>query len=131
MTVTFDEATKALLDGKNFPVVATVSPDGTPQSSVVWAKRDGETLVFATGRHRPKGRNLAHNPRVSVSLYDRDNPYQAAEIRGTAELLDSDPIELLNELAHKYTGQPWSSDDEGTELVVIRITPEKVIPFRG
>ncbi len=34
MADTFDEPTRALLDGKNFAVVATLNPDGGPQTSV-------------------------------------------------------------------------------------------------
>ena len=42
MALTFNEATKALLDGNNFPVVATIDQDGSAQTSVLWAKRDGD-----------------------------------------------------------------------------------------
>lgn len=131
MATTFDEETRALLDGRNFPVVATVSPDGAPNSSVVWAAREGDTVLFVTARHKPKGRNLASNPNISLSLYDHDNPYRAVEIRGTAEFLDTDPQELLDELGMKYTGQRYPAGDDGTGHVAIRITPRKVIHFNG
>ena len=52
MGVTFNEATKALFDGKNFPVLATINADGSVQTSVVWAKRDGDAVLFATVRGR-------------------------------------------------------------------------------
>lgn len=131
MSVILDGWTKALLDGANFPVVATVSPNGVPHSSVVWAKRDGDTLLFATARHQAKGRNLAHNPRISISLYDHANPYRSVQIRGTAEFLEADPEELINDLAVKYTGQTRPPNTDGVERVVVRVTPEKVIPFDG
>ena len=56
MGVTFNEATKALFDGKNFPVIATINADGSAQTSVVWAKRDGDAVLFATVRGRLKER---------------------------------------------------------------------------
>jgi Pyridoxamine 5'-phosphate oxidase len=35
VAMVLDETTRELLDGKNFATVATVNPDGGPQSSVV------------------------------------------------------------------------------------------------
>ena len=131
MAVTFDELTKALLDGVNFPVVATVSPDGAPHSSVVWAQRDSDTVLFATARHQAKGCNLTNNPRISISLFNRDNPYQSVQIRGTTEFLDTDPERLINELAVKYTGEGQPPNNDGVDRVVVRVTPDKVTPFNG
>ena len=38
MAVAFDAATRELLDGRNFATVATLNPDGGPQTSVVWIR---------------------------------------------------------------------------------------------
>jgi hypothetical protein len=45
MADSFDEATRVLLDGKNFAVVATLNPDGGPQTSVVWIAREGDAIM--------------------------------------------------------------------------------------
>ncbi len=47
MAITFDAATRRILDGKNFATVATVNPDGGPQASVVWFRRDGDSVLFS------------------------------------------------------------------------------------
>jgi Pyridoxamine 5'-phosphate oxidase len=57
MPATFDEATRGLLDGKNFVTVATLGPDGSPHTSVVWFERDGDTVLFSTTSGRRKARN--------------------------------------------------------------------------
>ncbi|HEX4226970.1 MAG TPA: PPOX class F420-dependent oxidoreductase, partial [Pseudonocardiaceae bacterium] len=88
MALTFNDATKALLDGNNFPVVATINKDGSAQTSVLWAKRDGDTMIFATVRGRLKERNMARDPRVSVSVFDTEDPYNYVEIRGRVEMTD-------------------------------------------
>src|SRR5262249_57030778 len=44
MAITLDEPTRRILDGKNFATVATVNPDGGPQTSVVWYRRRGALL---------------------------------------------------------------------------------------
>jgi hypothetical protein len=50
----FDERTRALLDGRSFATVATLGPDGAPQTSVVWILRDGEAVLFTTTVQRPR-----------------------------------------------------------------------------
>lgn len=128
-TVVFDETVRELLDGKNFATVATLGPGGAPQSSVVWIKRDGGTVLFSTTANRQKARNIERDGRVSVSVFDLANPYSSAEIRGTAELLPDEGKRLPYELSHKYLGidPPAEKDDE--VRLIVRITPKKVIRF--
>ncbi|MFD9892209.1 PPOX class F420-dependent oxidoreductase [Amycolatopsis sp. NPDC059027] len=127
MALTFNEATKALLDGKNFPVLATLNKDGSAQTSVLWAKRDGDTLIFATVRGRLKERNMTRDPRVSVSIFDQENPYNYVEIRGRAELTDEGGRELIDELSHKYLDKPYPEEPPEVVRVLVRIIPEKIV----
>jgi PPOX class probable F420-dependent enzyme len=126
MSLTFNEKTRALIDGKNFPIVATLNADGSPQTSVLWAKRDGDTLIFATVRGRLKERNLARDPRVSVTVFETGNPYNYVEIRGTVEITDEGGRELINELAHKYVGQDHDPEPESVIRCVVRVTPTRI-----
>lgn len=128
-TTTFDETVRTLLDGKNFATVATVRPDGAPQGSVVWMKRDGDTLLFSTTAGRQKARNLTEDPRVSVSVFDLNNPYRSVEIRGTAELVIDERKELPYELSHKYLGQDPPLAEPNEIRLIVRVTPQKVITF--
>ena len=68
--------------GKHFGVVGTVGGDGRPQTSVVWVDWDGEHVVFNTTNKRAKGRNLRASPRVSISVWDNDDPYRYFEVEG-------------------------------------------------
>ena len=55
MATLTDNQAQLFLD-PNFGVVATVKPDGSPQTSVVWIDWDGENVVFnTTGRARRAG----------------------------------------------------------------------------
>ncbi|MFJ3771399.1 PPOX class F420-dependent oxidoreductase [Streptomyces sp. NPDC090075] len=127
--VTFDDSVLALLDGKNFASVATLGPDGSPQNSVVWFRREGDTVLFSSTDGRQKVRNLRRDPRVSLTVFDLANPYHSAEIRGTAEILPDDSKRLPYELSHKYLGidPPAEKDDE--TRVIIRIVPRRVVTF--
>ncbi|MGW4060210.1 PPOX class F420-dependent oxidoreductase [Amycolatopsis sp. NPDC004747] len=129
MGVTFNEATKALFDGKNFPVVATINADGSVQTSVVWAKRDGDAVLFATVRGRLKERNLTRDPRVSLSVFDLEDPLKYVEVRGRAEITEEGGRELINELSHKYDGKDFRTEPPEVVRVVVRVVPDKVTGY--
>jgi PPOX class probable F420-dependent enzyme len=129
VAVTFNEATRRLLDGKNFATVATLNPDGGPHSAVVWFLREGDTVLLSTTTRRQKARNLARDPRVSLSVFELENPYNSVEIRGTAELVQDPGKTLPKQLSHRYLGvdPPAESDDE--VRLIVRVIPEKVTNF--
>lgn len=118
-----------VLNKKVFATVATVNPDGSPQVTLVWADTDGENLYFNTSKGRVKDRNLRRDPRVSVSVFDPEDPYGAAfTIRGHAELIeDETALAHINSLTKKYTGQdeyPWLQP--GEVRVKVKVVPERV-----
>jgi PPOX class probable F420-dependent enzyme len=125
----FDEATRDLLDGRNFATVATVNPDGGPQTSVVWILREGDTVAFSTTAGRRKARNLARDPRISVSVFDTANPYHSVEIRGTAELAEDTGRSLPKALSRKYLGEDPPPEPDEVVRLIVRVTPDKVNIF--
>ncbi|MFE4536381.1 PPOX class F420-dependent oxidoreductase [Streptomyces scopuliridis] len=131
MSAELSEDLKQLLDAPIFVSIATIQPDGSPQVSPVWVKRDGNDVLISTTVGRRKELNLRRDPRVTVVAQPADAPYTYAEIRGTADLTTEGGQELINELSLKYTGKPYaefnpaSADD--AERVVVRITPRKVV----
>jgi PPOX class probable F420-dependent enzyme len=120
-TLTDDQA--GLFTDKNFAVVATVNPDGSPQSSVVWVDWDGENVLFNTTRPRAKGRNLSRDPRVSITVFDRENPYRYVEVAGKAEFEDEGANEHIHKLSHKYNGQDYP---DANGRVIVRVHPDRV-----
>ncbi|WP_329123064.1 PPOX class F420-dependent oxidoreductase [Streptomyces sp. NBC_01465] len=129
MTV-FDEATRELLDGRNFATVATLDARTCdPQTSVIWVLRDGDELLFSTLAGRQKARNLAKDPRISVTVVDQENPYRTVEIRGTATVTEDVDTAVQHEVSQKYVGQPPPADKAGEVRVVVRISPAKVVYF--
>ncbi|MFD1148571.1 PPOX class F420-dependent oxidoreductase [Saccharothrix hoggarensis] len=129
MAVTLSPATRALVDGRNHSVLATVNPDGSPQTSVVWVTRDGDDLLFSTLRDRAKERNLRRDPRASVSVWSSEDPEVYAEIRGTVTIAEDSGRELANALSHKYYGRDFPEDAPGRVRVVLRLTPTKVTGY--
>ena len=118
---------RRLVDGPTFAVLSTINPDGAPQSSVVWVKRDGDQIVFSTIRGRRKTRNMERDPRVNVTLYDPADPYHYVEVRGTVSLTEDGGPELIEELSQKYDGAPFREGNPANVRVVVRVTPTKVV----
>jgi PPOX class probable F420-dependent enzyme len=129
MAVTLDAATRRMLDGKNFATLATLNEDGGPQTSPIWVTRDGDTVLFTTTMARKKGRNLARDPRVSLSISDADDPYSYVEIRGTAEMTPDPTNTLGNELSHQYLDEDAPDEPESVGRVIVRVTPDKATSF--
>jgi PPOX class probable F420-dependent enzyme len=129
LSVELNEETRRLLDRRNVATVATLNPDGGPQTSVVWIVRDGDFVLFSTTAGRQKARNLARDPRVSLTVFDTENPYQSVNIRGTAELIEDRDKVLLRPLWQKYVGEDPPAEAEGVLRLIVRVTPRKVTGF--
>jgi PPOX class probable F420-dependent enzyme len=84
------ESHRDLLERPLFAHLATLRPDGSPQSSVMWFAWDGERVRFSHTRNRQKYRNLENDPRVSFHIQDPDNPYRTLEVRGRVESMVPD-----------------------------------------
>ncbi|MBH5335558.1 PPOX class F420-dependent oxidoreductase [Streptomyces pactum] len=131
MAAAFSDQLKALLDSPVFVIVATVQPDGSPQLSPVWAKRDGDEVLISTTMGRRKQRNIDRDPRVTVLVQPADAPYSYAEIRGTAAYTTEGGQQLIDELSRKYTGKDYADFNpaagQDAERIVVRVTPRKVV----
>ena len=125
--VALPELARRLLDANVFVVLGTVNPDGAPQSSVIWAKRDGDEVVFSTIRGRRKTLNMERDPRVSLCAYDPVDPYHYIEIRGTVTLTEDGGPDLIQELSMRYDGVRFTESDPANVRVVCRVTPSRVI----
>lgn len=130
MAVQLSDSLKQVLDSPVFVSIATIQPDGSPQVSPVWVKRDGDELLISTTVDRRKALNLKRDPRVTVMVQPADAPYSYAEIRGTASLTTEGGQELIDELARKYVGKDYAEFnprwEQDSQRVVVRVSPRKV-----
>ncbi len=131
MTATLSDGARKIIDAPNPAVLATVNPDGSPQASVVWVRRDGNDLLVSSAAGRRKDKNLARDPRVSMTVYDQADPLQYVEVRGLASISEDAGLQLAVSLAEEYEGP--GAGHEYLELppevirIVIRITPQRVL----
>ena len=114
----------ALLNSKVLAHVATVMADCSPQVTPVWVDTDGEAVIFNTAKGRVKYRNIEREPRVAVSVVDRDDPYRTVVVRGQAELIDEGADAHIDKLAKKYLNLEKYPHRTPSEVrVIYKITP--------
>ncbi|WDZ90544.1 PPOX class F420-dependent oxidoreductase [Nocardiopsis sp. HUAS JQ3] len=124
----FSEKQQAVLRKPAFGHVATLGPDGSPQSSPVWIDWDGEFLRFSQTTTRQKLQNLRRDGRISVSATDPDDPYMYVEVRGVVDRVDEDRDKaFINQMAQKYLGTPYPWDNPDEERVIVCVRPERFV----
>ena len=122
MGMSLSEEALRLVDGRNYAVLATVNPDGSPQTSVVWIGRDGTDLLFSTVEGRVKHRNMLRDPRVSVTVIDSADPENYVELRGTVSMTPDVGRRVDTELSWKYDSRAPAADRPGAVRAVSRMT---------
>lgn len=119
------DAIRTLFEGPNYAHLATVLPDGAPHSVPLWVGLEGDQIAFLTQPGSRKARNLERDPRVAISITDRNQPNTMAQVQGRiTERLEGDRAwVIIDRLSHKYTGQPYPVR---TDRVVYLVEPERV-----
>jgi PPOX class probable F420-dependent enzyme len=114
-----------------FAHLATVRPDGGPQSNVMWFVWDGARIRMTHTKKRQKFRNLQRDPRVALSIADPDDPYRFLEVRGVVEQVEDD-----DEVASFYRSLQERYDNvydihDAPVRVIVTIRPESFIAVTG
>jgi len=122
--INLNDTARGLIDGPHVAILATSNRDGRPQSSVIFIKRDGDTVVFTTIKGRLKTRNMTRDPRVSLLVLENAGRY--IEIRGTVEITDDPYKSLLYEMYDRYMGGATPPPEPDAERLIVRITPGKL-----
>jgi PPOX class probable F420-dependent enzyme len=119
-----EEGVRQLAKGRNFAAFTTLLPDGRPMTHVMWVDCDDEHVLINTETHRQKARNVRRDPRVTVTIWDRDDPYHYAEVRGEVVEAVAGPEARahIDSLSLKYYGHPYRNRIQ-SERLMLRIRP--------
>ncbi len=131
--MTIPASHRDLFKSRGHGILATMLPDGQPQSSVVWVDCDDQYVLLNTTLERQKGRNMLRDPRVSVLVVDPQNASRWIEIRGrVAEMMqdgaDAHADYLLDRYSggrkHHFYGDVYPLEQKHKETrVIVRIEP--------
>lgn len=127
MSSEIPEAAHALLRDQPIGHLATIRRDGRLSVNPVALLFDGRCIRVSTTKDRVKYRNLLADPRVAISVPQRDNPNVYIEVRGTARVEDDVGRRFIDQIAVAYMGQDtYDLDPPGAERVVVTIDAEQV-----
>ena len=122
-----------LVDLLTSDVVATVAahrPDGSIAQYQMWVDYDGDHVLVSSAVGSQKARNWVRDPRVTLSVVDRADPWRFLVIRGrVTETRPDIDLEWIDRVSDRYVGQPYRRRDVKREVFVIE--PENVQVRRG
>ena len=115
-----------LLEGPNYAHLATLLPDGSPHCVPLWVGLEHEKVAFMTGPDSCKARNITRDPRVAISMTEREDPFTMAMIRGrvTDRIDGEEGWVIIDRISTVYTGGPYP---ERRGRIVFLVEPEHVV----
>ena len=134
MSIPLADDVKVLIRSASFAHLATLMPDGSPQSAPVWVDLEGDRILIATGEGSLKAKNTRRDGRVALSVVAFDNPYVEAQLRGrVAERWKDADFKIIDRISRKYTGKEFPMRQNPAQRVVLVIEVERArfakLPF--
>ena len=120
-----DPEVRDMAKDKNFATMSTILPSGFPMTHVMWIDADDDHLLINTEVHRDKYKNVVRDPRVTITVIDKDNPYKYAEVRGKVveEIRGDEARADIDRLSRKYNGTDYDPSAIQSERVILKIRP--------
>jgi PPOX class probable F420-dependent enzyme len=117
---------RKLAGGPNFAAFTVNLPSGRAMTHVVWVGLDGDELLVNTEVHRAKFKAVEADPRVTLTIWDADDPYTFAEVRGHVERTTRGPAARahIDALSRKYRGKDYDPTRITSERVILHIAPD-------
>ncbi len=116
-----------LLQGRNLAFISTLSKDGSPHITPMWADMEGDVILINTFESSAKSKNIQKDPRIAISVVENNNPYNMVSIKGTViDQTTEGADEHLKKLAKRYLGiGKYYYREPNRRRVILKIKPEK------
>jgi PPOX class probable F420-dependent enzyme len=131
MTIQLPQSHADLLERPLFAHLATIRPDGSPQSSVMWFDWDGRRVRFSHTTTRQKYRNLLADGRVSFHVQDPENSYRTIEVRGRVESMEPDVDAAFYQSLQRRYGSTVPVLDADVRIVIVVVPTNFITVFGG
>jgi PPOX class probable F420-dependent enzyme len=118
-----------LFQGRNLAFVSTLSKDGSPHITPVWADMEEDLILINTFETSAKNKNITKDPRIAISVVENNNPYNMVSIKGRViEQTTQGADEHLKKLAKRYLGiGKYYYRKPNHRRIILKIKPEKVM----
>jgi PPOX class probable F420-dependent enzyme len=128
-----DPSIKSLFENKNFAFVATSMKDGSPHVTPTWVDIEDSYILINTAIGRVKQKNVARDPRVSLSVADNNNPYHMVTVNGeiVEQITGEEAEKHIDKLAKKYLNKDkYPGRAPGEKRILLKIKPKKVVHMK-
>jgi PPOX class probable F420-dependent enzyme len=123
-----------LTETKIFVKVGTIGEDGWPNVNPAWYEYDGEAFWIVTKALAGFCQNMRRDSRVTLCIDNPEPPYKRVMVRGRAEFVDEDWVDLARRMVLRYLGPQGIDYFEATldlSRELIRIWPERISSWNG
>jgi PPOX class probable F420-dependent enzyme len=123
-----------LTETRIFAKIGTLGEDGWPNVNPAWYEYDGQAFWLVTKELAAFCRNMRRDPRVTLCIDNPEPPYRRVMVRGRAEFVDGDWVEIARRMVLRYLGPEGMDYFEATldlPRVLVRIWPERISSWDG
>jgi PPOX class probable F420-dependent enzyme len=127
MPIPIPPALQKILEDKAYGHVTTFNAKGQPRVTMVWMDVDGDELLINTAEGRKKPQDLRRDPRLIVSVQDRNFPQAYAVFHGTARVITEDGARPhIDKLAKRFLGVDKYPGPPTETRLLIRIPVDRI-----
>ncbi|HSR17148.1 MAG TPA: pyridoxamine 5'-phosphate oxidase family protein [Ignavibacteriaceae bacterium] len=123
------EELSRLFQFRNLAYVGTLSKDGAPHITPVWAEMVEDLILINTFEESAKIRHISKDKRIALSIVEQNNPFNMVSIKGkVVEQTTEGADEHLKKLAKRYLGiGKYYYRKPNHKRVILKIKPEKIM----
>ena len=127
MAIKLPDSVKKILQDKAYGHVITYNANKEPQVTMVWLDSDGDDVVFNTAEGRLKPKNLRRDPRVVISVQDRNDPQSYMVFHGKATVSEAGADAHIDKLAKRFLGaDKYPFRRPGEKRLVVRTKVDRI-----
>ena len=127
MAIALPQSVKKIMEDKAYGHVITLGAGGKPQVTMVWMDVDGDDVLFNTAEGRVKPKNLRGDPRIVISVQDRNDPQSHMVFHGKATVTEAGADDHIDKLAKRFLGvDKYPFRRAGEKRLIVRVKVERI-----
>ncbi len=130
MAIALPESVRKVLQDKAYGHVITFGSKGQPQVTMVWMDVEGDEALFNTAEGRVKPKSLRRDPRVIISVQNRNDLQSYVVLHGTATITEAGADAHIDKLAKRFLGaDKYPFRQPGEKRLIVRVKVDKIGGF--